>query len=960
MYKLIISLIALLCLQIVNAQSPLEVRTFTLDNGLTVWLNEDHTQTSVFGAVVVKAGAKDSPATGIAHYFEHIMFKGTENIGTIDFESEKVYLDSISHQYRLLVQTTNDAQRQEIQREINRLSIVAAQYAIPNEFNNLIEKMGGSGLNAYTSFDETVYFNTFVPQYINQWLELNSERLINPVFRLFQSELETVYEEKNMYDDIWLMVAAYKALELAFKPHPYQYPIIGKTEHLKNPDLTAMEQFFRDYYVAGNMGLILSGDFNSEEVMPVITSTFGRLPAGNAPVTETVEIPPFQGRQTERILVPIPVVKASALAWRGVPNAASDENALNVAIKLLSNSNHTGYLDMLGTDGKLLISGMMPMQLNEAGINIALAVPKLLFQSYGKAERLVLNEINRIKNGDFTDEDLESVKLEMRREFETQLETFDRRGNMMINLFSQGKNWDDYLQEMNNINALTKEDIMKVANRYFTENYLYVKKKTGRYKIERVEKPGFAPILPPNRGESSEYAQNLIEEAATNPIVRPRTIDFENDVEMKEITPLVTLYAAENPVNNIFRLRLNYRKGNLTDNMVQFMSSYLNDLATDSLSRRDFQNGLRRLGATVDFSSNNDAFTINIMGFEENIEPTLQYVAHFMQQVKPDQKALRRTASVQRMGRMAIKREPQVVADALFNFVVHGNHSTYLTAPSAREIRRTGRDGLLDVFRNAIRTEADIHYSGNLPIEKIERLVTQYFNPENIVEEAGNPVMLPLQQYNRPIVFVIDIPKATQSIIFGYTFTPTPIDEDFINASRIFNAYFGGGMSSLMFQEIREFRSFAYWAASQYVRPGMVNNENGSYLKTQLSTQSDKTIEALQVLDSLLRDMPVFPEKMVDTKQFLRNNINNSYPSFRNISEHIASQKRQGFNEDINAILLDALDEMDMDTIVDFYLRNVQENVTCYVIVGNLKQIDMRQLEQFGEVRRMRSKNVVR
>ncbi|MDR0333754.1 MAG: insulinase family protein [Dysgonamonadaceae bacterium] len=659
MYKLIISLIALLWLQVVNAQSPLEVRTFTLDNGLTVWLNEDHTQASVFGAVVVKAGAKDSPATGIAHYFEHIMFKGTENIGTVDFESEKMYLDSISYQYSLLAQTTNDAYRREIQREINRLSIAAAQYAIPNEFNNLIEKMGGSGLNAYTSFDETVYFNRFVPQYINQWLELNSERLINPVFRLFQSELETVYEEKNMYSDMSFMVAFFKVLEKAFKPHPYQYHIIGESEHLKNPDLAAMEQFFRDYYVAGNMALILSGDFNSEEVMPVIVSTFGRLPTGNVPITETVEIPPFQGKQTERILVPIPMVKASALAWRGVPNGAPDENALNVAIKLLSNSNHTGYLDMLGTDGKLLMSGMMPMQLNEAGINIAFAVPKLFFQSYGKAERLVLNEINRIKNGDFTNEDLESVKLEMRREFETQLETVDRRGNMMINLFSQGKNWDDHLQEMNSINTLTKTDIMDIANCYFTENYLYLKKKTGRYKIEMVEKPGFAPILPPNRSESSEYALNLIAEAAENPVIRPRTIDFENDVKTIEITPLVTLYAVENPFNDVFRLQMNFRKGNHADNMVQFMSGYLNDLATDSLSRRGFQNGLRRLGATVDFSSDNDVFTVNIMGFEESIEPTLQYVAHFMQQVKPDKKAFRRMTTGQRMGRLFTKREPQ-------------------------------------------------------------------------------------------------------------------------------------------------------------------------------------------------------------------------------------------------------------------------------------------------------------
>jgi predicted Zn-dependent peptidase len=530
----------------------------------------------------------------------------------------------------------------------------------------------------------------------------------------------------------------------------------------------------------------------------------------------------------------------------------------------------------------------------------------------------------------------------------------------MINLFSAGKSWDDYLQTMYSIEALTREDIIEVANRYFTEDQLAVRKRFGRNRGEMLEAPGFAPILPPNRNERSEFAQRIIEEAAENPIVQPRTIDFENDAQIVEITPLVTLYASENPVNSVFRLRLNYRKGNRANNMVPFMSAYLNDLATDSLSRQDFQNGLRRLGGTVDFSSSDDAFTITIQGFDENIEPTLRYVAHFMEQVAPNRRALRRVASNQRIGRRAFRNEPMVVADALFNYAVHGQNSTFLTAPSAREIRRVGRDGLLDLFHEVIQTEVDIHYSGNLPVEKINELVVRYFNPENTVTQANNPIEIPLIQHDRPTVFVIDMPRARQAIIHAYTFTPAPIDYDFINASRIFNAYFGGGINSLMFQEIREFRSFAYFAASRFVRPGTVNRYNGSYLQSQLTTSSDKVIDAITVLDSLLKTMPIYPERITDAKQSLRNGINNNFPSFRNVSEHIASQKRQGFDECINRILLDALDEMDMDSIVDFYNRNIKEAVTVYVVVGNMRQVDMEKLEEFGEVRRLRVRDVVR
>ena len=954
------ALFSIVCmvLQSLAAQSPLEVKSFTLDNGLTVWLNEDHTQSSVFGAVAVKAGAKESPATGIAHYFEHIMFKGTDKIGTTDFASEKVYLDSIAQKYDLLAQTSDEAERKEIQKEINRISIAAANYAIPNEFSTLISKMGGSGLNAGTSFDYTVYHNTFVPQYIDQWLELNSERLINPVFRLFQSELETVYEEKNMYNDMMMEVAFDKLLERSFQPHPYQYPILGLTEHLKNPDLSEMEKFYRDYYVAGNMGLVLIGDFDAEKVIPVIKEKFGRIPAGKAPENAVDPIPAFKGKETERLLIPIPVVKIAAFIWRGVPNRSSDELKLKAVVKLLSNSGGTGFLDLLGTDGKLLQAEIGSETLNDAGIIFAMVMPKLLFQSYGKAEKLVLNEINRIKKGDFTDEDLESVKLEMKRQFATMLETFQNKAWTMLEVFSQGKEWDDYLKEMGGIDQLTKADIVEVANQYFTDDYLYFTKKTGRYDLEDVKKPGFAPIIPPNSNESSEYAKNLIEEANRNPVVRPRTVDFEKDVTMADVTPLVTLYAKENPVNAIFRMQLNFRKGKLADPMVAPMSQYVNDLYTDSLSYKELNRGLQKLGGTVNFGANDDAFTVVVNGFEENLEPILKYVAHFMQQVTSDKKALKRVVSAEKVNSKAAKKEPSDIAEALFSYATNGKQSIYLTSPTAKEIKKKGKEGLLDVFRSVIQTECDVHYSGNLPIEKVKNLVISYFDPQNITQKADKPVELPLQRYDKPVIFVLDNPKAKQSIIYSYTFCPTVIDPNFVSASRLFNNYFGGDMSSVMFQEIREFRSFAYGAYSQYIRPGIVNKDNGSYLLCCLSTQSDKTMEALSVLDSLLTNMPQNSEKLSDAKQSLRNSINNNYPSFRNVSSQIASLKRQGFEGDINSFVLDHLNQLDMDQIIEFYNKNLKENTTCYIITGNMKQVDMQALKQLGEIRTLTVKDV--
>ena len=958
MKRIIIFSFVCILLQTVAAQSPLEVRTLKLDNGLTVWLNEDHNQASVYGAIVVKAGAKDSPATGIAHYFEHIMFKGTDKIGTVDYVSERIYLDSIAIKYDLLAQTKDETQRKEIQAEINRLSIEAAKYAIPNEFNTLISKMGGSGLNAGTGYDQTVYYNVFDPQYINQWLELNSERLRNPVFRLFQSELETVYEEKNMYNDMSFNVALEKILERTFKPHPYQYPIVGLTEYLKNPSLSEMEKFYKEYYRAGNMGLILSGDFDTEKIIPVIEEKFGRLAAGKAPARQVYNIPPFEGRSTEQFLVPIPIIKVSFMIWRGVPNGAKDEVALDAMMGLLSNSSGTGYLDLLGTDGKLLTAGVENMKLNDAGVILAMIVPKLVFQSYEAAEKLVLNEINRIKKGDFSEEDLECIKLELKREFETSLETSKEKAMMMVEVFSLGKDWNDYLKEQESIEKLTKNDIIDVANRYFTNDYLYYTKKNGRYDLDKVKKPDFDPIVPPNKSESSEYAKKLIAEANANTLVRPRTVDFEKDVHTVQITPLVTLYTKENPVNEIFTLQLNYQKGNFSNNMISPMSTYLNDLYTDSLSYKQIKSGLQRLGATVNFESNKDVFTVEITGFDKNIEPTLQLVSHFMKNVKPDKKALQRVVAAEKMSDKSKKSEAHDIAQALNSYVIHGKYSTDLTDPSAKEIAKKGEKGLLDVYHDVITTECDVHYSGNIAADKIKNIVVHYFDVNKITQKAEKPIVLPLQKYDKPIIFVLDNPKAKQSAIYSYTFSPATFDNDYLSALRLFNEYFGGGMSSIMFQEIREFRSLAYGARSFYSAPMIVNKDKGSYLQCYLSTQSDKTIDAISVLDSLLKDMPRRPENLLNAKQSLRNSMNNEYPSFRNISPRIASLKRGGYKEDTYTILLNALDKMDMNTITDFYNRNVKANVTCYVIAGNMKSVDMEKLKQFGEVKVVKTKEI--
>lgn len=936
--------------------NALKVKEYRLENGLTVWLNEDHSQPKVFGAVVVKAGAKDCPDTGIAHYFEHMMFKGTDRIGTLDYESEKVLLDSIAMKYDELAMTEDTAARARLQKEINELSIHSSEYVIPNEFNRLINRFGGSGLNAATSYDATIYFNTFSPQYMVQWAEINSERLINPVFRLFQSELETVYEEKNMYGDFIGGQVMDTLMARYFGPHPYAYPIIGSTKNLKNPRLTEMHKFFEDYYVASNMALILSGDFDAQQVMPILEKAFSRIRSGNAPKQEKVMLPPFNGRETMKVKFPIPFIKAMGLGFRGVSANHEDQVALNIAVNLLNNSNGTGYLDKLMVEHKLMGALAINESMNEAGILAVAIMPKLLIQSYSSAEKMVWDEINRVKNGDFSDEMFNSLKLEQKRQYASSLENIDSRATIMMNLFSQGKSWNDYLNEVARIESITKEDVVRVAQKYFSNNYLCVTKSTGKYPKDNLPKPAFSPVVPRNADASSSYAKQL--EKIPEQQVAPRIIDFEKDVKTSKLTPLVTLYTTPNPLNDIFTLNISYGIGALEQPELMQLTNYLQLLGTESLSFEQFRSRLQSIGSTLAFDVTPDAFVMKVTGFDNHIDETMELVGDFIRHAKADDKKLRQIVDDAKVSEKAFFKSGDNVASALLEQVKYGDQSRYLRKLSLSQIKKLKGKDMLAIYDKVRSVQCDLHYCGTLPVEKVIGTIRQHLPLERTTVASNSPYYRELKQYDRPTVFFIDMPDMAQSIVYGYVKGDPVDDKASRHASRLFSVYFGGDMSSLMFQEIREFRSFAYRTSGRYQLPNHAHKGTAGSFTAMLSTQSDKTLDALGVLDSLIREMPLKPERMEAVKQTLVNRINNDYPPFRNLSEKVASTRMEGFDRDPAEEFLRDIATMDMQDISRFYREQISGRPVVYVIAGNRKHIDMKKLAKYGTIIKVKKKDI--
>jgi predicted Zn-dependent peptidase len=949
MQKLILTfIVSMFMLQSFGQNYPLKVESYKLENGLTVYLNEDHTMPMIHGMVVVKGGSKRDPAdaTGIAHYFEHIMFKGTEELGTIDYAKEKVYLDSIAGLYDNLRATTDKDKRMEIQKEINRISVAAANYAIPNELDKALNEMGAKGVNAGTGYESIVYYNSFPSNQINKWIELYSHRFMKPVFRLFQSELETVYEEKNMYADDAMSVMFEEYLKNFYKGTPYAMPVIGTTHDLKNPSLSKMKAYFDKYYVAKNMALVLTGDFDSEKIKPLIKEKFGQWRSGETPEPLNIKLTPFKGRElVKKRMTPI---KVGLLGYQSIPRNHPDELGLELISALLTNEASTGLLDQLRNDNKLMFAGMFNDFHDEIGGTIIFYVPKIIGQSLAKAEKMVLEQINKLKSGNFDDELLQGIKVELKKQYEEDLEDMRWRAYAISDAFLYGISWEKYLTTPSKIDKITKEDLVQLANKYFTDNYLAFYSKMGFPKKDKVDKPPFKPVNPKNTEKKSEYAKKLEQIPIAD--MKPRFIEFNKDVFISEINKNITLYTTPNPINNIFSVRLVFGKGDYRNPMLSQAVSAMEYAHPKGMDFKTFKQKLQLLGCSFYSFSSLDKTSIIISGLEENLEASLKLINDMMNNLDINQDDLQKLAEDYKMNLKYEAKDVNTKDIALSQYALYGKNSDFIDRLTLKQVKELKANQLIANLNDVFKYAYDIHYCGKLSPEEFSKTYKKIVNPQENLKEKTAKIEKPREKYSQNTILFLNDKKSVQSQIRIYIEGEVNDKESRI-AMAGFNDYLDGSMASLLFQEIREFRSLAY-GVSGYYSPSFYFDKPG-YFKGWLSTQNDKTLEAIDVYTGIIKNLPEKPERIDEIRKNLTISINAGQPMFRYKSLSVANWRAQGYTNDPRKERYDKYLTLSFDEIIDFYNKNLKGKAWLITIVGNEKRFNLDELKKYGKVEKI-------
>lgn len=922
----------------------LEVKEYTLDNGFKVVLNYDSTATNVFGAILVNAGSKhESPdATGMAHYLEHLLFKGTDQLGTVNYQAEKIHLDSITLLYDQMALTATKEDKLSLQRQINEQAVKASQYGLPNEFDKLLREIGGTGINAFTNKEMTFYHNSFPGNELEKWMSLYAERFRNPIFRSFQSELEVVYEEKNRAMDNMERKVFEETNKLVYPNHSYgQWTTLGKVEHLKNPSISAMQAFYDKYYVANNMALILSGNFDSDEAKNLANKYFKSLKADSKLDTEVPAPEPIIGNPVaKRRITP---VRVAVISYQTPAAGHPDRVAMDIIEHMLFNQGETGLLNKLQLDNEMLYVGAFSNIQNESSIVSVFYVPKIIGQSLGAAEKKVKREFSRIMSGEFEESFMNAAKSTIGINFQKSMENNVSRGIRIGESLNQGENWAKTLAYPDQINKVTKNDIIRVANQYFGENYAKLISRTGFGKKKRLDKPPFKPVKTAQTG-SSVFAKNWESLKSTN--LKPKFVDFDKDIEIVSANTH-SIYASKNPVNDLFYMTINFKTGRLNYPKLTVAAQSMNYVATAERGLQDIKKAFSEIGCTYYFSASANYASIRLEGKEVNLPKALSLVNEILKEGQATEKTKDLVYNEVKTSRKLENRNPNVMGNALFSYATIGDLSFYSSREALNEIKKTSVDEYINLFKLVADTyQAEILFSGNTSAKKLNDLLfTSLELSDNLKEDELNPILG--RNVRENIIYVVKDKKAVQSQIYFYV-EGDKYSKDEFGMEHAFDEYFGGGFSGLALQEIREYRSLAYSAGANYSTP--IFDQLPGKFYTYIGCQADKSNEAIEVMQGLVTKMPLKKDREEMLQKSLTMKINTNFPDFKELPSTVRDWQMMGYTQDPNKQAASVYNEISMENINQFYEKHVAGKPYVITVYGDLTRIDLDRLSKLGKI----------
>ncbi|MCR5571677.1 MAG: insulinase family protein [Bacteroidales bacterium] len=925
---------------------PMKSKIYTLDNGLKVYMTVNKDAPRLQTLIAVRSGSRNDPSdnTGLAHYLEHIMFKGSEHFGTSDYAAEKPLLDEIERLFEVYKGTTDPAQRLAIYHQIDSVSYQASLIAIPNEYDKLMAAIGAQGTNAFTSNDVTCYTEDIPSNQIDNWARIQADRFKNLVIRGFHTELEAVYEEYNMYlneDGENAMMAVDSVL---FPSHPYGLQsTIGTSEHLKSPSITAIKKQKATYYVPNNVAICLSGDFDPDEMVAVIEKYFGDwepnpdLPVfkikEEAPITKPVEKEVY-GTESEFVM----------LGWR-YPGECSQESEMADIVGSLLQNGRAGILDLdITQQQRLLAVQAMPNTRVDWGEMLLVGYPKE-GQTLQDVRDILLEEIAKLRRGDFDESLIDAVVANMKLRQMRSLENNRSRAMAFVNSFIAGHAWKDDVNLLKRLEKVRKADVVAWVEKYLgPENYVVAYKYQGpNPKNEKIVAPKITPIAT-NRDKVSPFLAE-VQQTQVQPI-EPVFVDFNRDMSRFEQQPLVEVLYKQNENNDIATLQFRYDFGAANDPALSLAFDYLSYLGTATRSAEEMALEEYKLACSHSFRVTADNLTYAVTGLSENLPKALELVEDLIVNAVADEEILEALKSDELRSRLMSKLNQSACNSALRNYLMFGPEYVKATALGTDALLALTSEELLSKVRNILTRQHTVLYYGPQSESQLKSMLSEYHDtPSELVPVTRS--FSPRRLTPTAKVFIAPYDSRqfnyTQVSDRGETFSL----ED-LPAVNLFNEYFGSGMNTVVFQEMRESRALAYSAGALLSTPRFVDD---SYLfYASIGSQNDKLRQAVDAFELIINDMPQSQASFEIAKQSMEARYRTSRTNGAAVLNSYLSARDLGLDEPAAKYVYEHLSAMTMDDLVNFQQQWIKDRTYIYGILGDRNGLDLNFLRTLGPV----------
>ncbi len=931
-----------------------QTRIYHLENGLTVYLSVNKERPRLQANIAVRTGSRNDPAetTGLAHYLEHLMFKGTKQFGVTDPAAEAPYLDDIEARYEVYRTLTDPAARKQAYHEIDSVSQLAARYFIPNEYDKLMSAIGSEGTNAYTSNDVTCYVENIPSNEIENWARVQSDRFQNMVIRGFHTELEAVYEEKNIgmaQDNRKIWEALYAKM---FPTHPYgTQTTIGTQEHLKNPSITNIKNYFKRYYVPNNVAICMAGDFDPDQVIAIIDRYFGSWkPSPNlsfpqfaplAPITHPLDTTVL-GKEAEYLF----------MGWRFGQANNGQTDTLNLISQVLAN----------GKCGLFEIDLEQKMKLNSAGAfadEMADYSPFVLYgypkdnQTLDEVKALLLEELGKLKRGEFDDDLIPAVINNAKLSFYRSIQNNNNRASMMVNAFINGQKWEDVAHYVERISKISKQDVVDFANRYLNDNYVCVYKKTGDDPSQvKIDKPEITAI-PTNRDLSSQFL-NEIKNSYVKPI-EPRFLDFEKDLTISKTKKGLPLYYKHNDEDGLFTLAFVYDFGEESDINLSYGPGYLEYIGTDKMSVSEVKQEFYKLACNYSISVGAFNTTVSLTGLNESMPQALALLENLMQNAKADQDTYSKYVDLILKNREDSKKNQRSNFSALTNYVQFGPYNSVRNMLNEQQLRAANPQHFIDLLSGLKNYEHTVMYYGPMGEKELDKLISKTHKTTKRLSPVPAGKEYTEQLTPRNEVYIAPY-EAKNIYMMQYHNEGKHFNLDEAPVRVMFNEYFGGGMNTIVFQELRESRGLAYSASASYSTPFRLNHPEGCY--TYIISQNDKMMDCIKVFNEILDTIPQSQSAFDIAKQSAIKSLQTARTTKFGILNAYYRAKKRGFDFDLNERIYKALPSVTLQDIVDFEQKNMARKTYKYIVLGDEKELDMKALEKIGPIHRLTTEEI--